>query len=227
MPAHHRFGPTTGEKTMPLLNAVIDLSHHNTVTSFQQAKDAAIVGVIHKATQGKQFVDPVYDERRPAALAAGLSWGAYHFGTGGDSVGQADHFLDVVNPAPTDLLALDFEPNPQGPTMTLAEAEAFVRRINDQTGRFPGLYSGESFINEQLGNNTDTVLKNCFLWIAKFSPDASVRPKVPPAFGIFTLFQYTDGAQGAGPHSVPGVGRCDRDKFNGDENGLRKLFGQP
>ncbi|HYY96489.1 MAG TPA: glycoside hydrolase family 25 protein [Pyrinomonadaceae bacterium] len=168
---------------MALLNAVIDLSHHNTVTSFQQAKDAGILGVIHKATQGKHFVDPLYDERRPTALAAGLLWGAYHFGTGGDPVGQADHFLDVVNPGPTDLLALDFEPNPQGPTMTLAEAEAFVRRINDQTGHFPGLYSGESFINEQLGDNTDTVLRNCFLWIAKFSPTHPCAPKSPPPSG--------------------------------------------
>ena len=42
---------------MALLNAVIDLSHHNTVTSFQDAKAAGILGVIHKATEGTIFVD--------------------------------------------------------------------------------------------------------------------------------------------------------------------------
>src|SRR5205085_1856958 len=110
-PTNFRFASTIGEKTMALLNAVIDLSHFNTVTSFQQVKDAGILGVIHKATQGRNSVDPFYDERRPAALAVGLFWGAYHFGTRGDVNGQADHFLDVVNPGPTDLLALDFEPN--------------------------------------------------------------------------------------------------------------------
>jgi hypothetical protein len=41
---------------------------------------------------------------------------------------------------------LDFEHNSQGATMTLADAEAFVTRIHDQTGRFPGLYSDEFFI---------------------------------------------------------------------------------
>lgn len=208
---------------MPLLNVVTDLSHHNTVGSFQSIKDAGILGIIHKATQGTGFVDPKYDERRPAALSRGLLWGAYHFGTHGDVRGQVNHFLDVVNPDPTTLLVLDFEPNPRDDDMTLAEAESFVEKVEDQIGRFPGLYSGQSFINEQLGNNTSTVLKNCFLWIARFS---SQLPRVPPAFPTFTLWQYTDGAQGPNPHEVPGVGRCDRDKFNGDEAGLRRLWGQ-
>ncbi|MDQ3746468.1 MAG: glycoside hydrolase family 25 protein, partial [Acidobacteriota bacterium] len=56
---------------MELPNVVIDLSHHNTVTSFQQVKDAGILGVIHKATEGTSFVDPRYTERRTAALAVG------------------------------------------------------------------------------------------------------------------------------------------------------------
>jgi lysozyme len=120
---------------------------------------------------------------------------------------------------------LDFEHNSQGATMTLADAEAFVTRIHDQTGRFPGLYSDEFFINSQLGSNTTTVLKECFLWIAKFS---ATMPKIPPAFHTFTLWQYTDGGNGPQPHTVKGVGgagRCDRDKFNGDADGLKRLFG--
>jgi len=40
---------------MALLNAVIDLSHHNTVTSFQQIKGNGIIGVIYKATQSTRF----------------------------------------------------------------------------------------------------------------------------------------------------------------------------
>jgi lysozyme len=208
---------------MPLLNAVIDLSHHNTVTSFQQVRSAGILGVIHKATQGTSVVDAEYDERRTLALSAGLLFGSYHFGSHGDPVGQADHYLDVSNPASKELMVLDFEPNGTHGTMTLREAEAFVGRINDQTGRFPGLYSGEFFINDQLEGNTSTVLKNCFLWIAKFS---TTTPKVPAAFPTFTLHQYTDGNAGPQPHSVSGIGRCDRNRFNGTEGGLRRLFGQ-
>jgi lysozyme len=207
---------------MALLNVVVDLSHHNTVTSFQAVKAAGILGIIHKATEGTTFVDGDYGERRVQAMDAGLLWGAYHFGVRGDVPGQANHFLDTVNPGPTDLLVLDFEPNPRENTMRLAEAEEFVARVQEQTGRFPGVYSGQAFIRAQLGNRTDTILKNCFLWIARYSAQL---PQVPPAFPTFTLWQYTDGSAGLQPHWVPGIGRCDRDKFNGDEAGLRRLWG--
>jgi lysozyme len=208
---------------MPLLNAVIDLSHHNNVTNFQDVRDAGIIGVINKATQGTTVVDGTYGLRKPRALAAGLLWGAYHFGVSGNAQKQADHFLDVVQPGPTDLLVLDFEPNKDG-TMSLADATAFVQRIFQQTGRFPGLYSGQAFLKEQLGTKKNDVLANCFLWVARYSDQP---PQVPTAtWKTFTFWQYTDGNTGPQPHQVNGVATgCDRDKFNGDESGLRKLWG--
>lgn len=209
---------------MALLNAVIDLSHHNSVTSFKDIKDGGVLGIIHKATQGVTGADGTFGTRKPQALAAGLLWGAYHFASKGNAQKQADHFLDVVQPGPTDLLVLDFEPNAHDGTMTVAEAETFVQRIFQQTGRFPGLYSGQAFINEQLGTKKNEVLSNCFLWIARYSDQL---PKVPTAtWKTFTLWQYTDGNLGPQPHRVNGVaGGCDRDKFNGDESQLRKLWG--
>ena len=205
-----------------MLNNVIDISHHNTVTSFQEVKNSGIVGVFHKATQGGAVVDAKYNARRQRALDAGLLWGAYHFGTKGNVDAQVENFLDTVNPSKTDLLILDFEPNGESGTMSLAEAEKFVTLVKEKTGRFPGLYSGQSFIREKVGSNTTTVLKNCFLWIARYS---SEKPVAPPAWTTFTLWQYTDGNAGDQPHQVPGIGRCDRDKFNGDDAGLRKLWG--
>ncbi len=180
------------------------------------------MGVIHKATEGLSFVDAEYDARKAHALSAGLLWGAYHFGVRGSVQAQVDHFLGVVNPGPNDLLILDFEPNPNEGTMRLTEAEGFVQAVSEQTGRFPGLYSGQAFINQQIGVGNETTLKNCFLWIARYS---ELLPKVPPAFPTFTLWQYTDGSAGPQPHQAPGIGRCDRDKFNGDEVALKKLWG--
>lgn len=205
-----------------MLNNVIDISHHNNVASFQQVKDNGIVGVFHKATQGRTVVDAKYHARRQRALDVGLLWGAYHFGTKGNVAQQVDHFLQVTNPVATDLLVLDFEPNGESGTMTLSEAEQFVTLVNQRTGRFPGLYSGQSFIREKVGSNTTTVLKNCFLWIARYS---SQLPNVPAAWTTFTFWQYTDGNAGDQPHQVPGIGRCDRDKFNGDLAALKKLWG--
>jgi lysozyme len=204
-----------------LLNGVIDLSHHNTVASFARIRDAGVLGIIHKATQGTSFVDANYDENRAGARAAGLMWGAYHFARKGDVARQVTHFLSVAGAQAGELLVLDFEPNTTEGTMTLAEAEEFVGLVKERTGRFPGVYGGQSFLKETLGNGTTTLLANCWLWIARYS---SQFPVVPPAWPGFTLWQYTDGNAGPQPHQVPGVGRCDRDKYNGDEAALRAFW---
>lgn len=205
------------------LNVVIDISHHQRNVDFDKVKGDGIVGVIHKATQGFRFTDKEYKARRQQALDAGLLWGAYHFGVGGHASEQVDHFLDTVEPDEQTLLVLDYEPNTQGPTMTLSQARDFVAEVNDTVGRFPGLYSG-NLIKEQLGNvsEPDPVLRNCFLWIAQFRENPT---RIPPTFPTFTLHQYTDGVVGPTPHEVAGIGRCDRDRFNGSLENLKKLWG--
>lgn len=203
------------------LNVVVDLSHHNTEPDFARARDpGGLVGVIHKATQGLTYADPTYARRRPRATDAGLLWGAYHFGTGSDGVQQAEHFLDVVQPTDDTLLVLDFEANAQGPGMTLEEARAFVVHVNDATGRFPGLYSGH-YLKQLLGTNKDPVLASCWFWLSQYGPTAVV----PLNWPLWTMWQYTDGGMGPEPHSVEGIGRCDRDKFNGSLAGLKRLWG--
>jgi lysozyme len=201
------------------LNAVIDLSHHNGTVDFEKIRDAGILGVIHKATQGTANVDPLYKSRRQKALDAGLLWGAYHFGTGSDGVMQADHFLDVAAPDATTLLVLDFEANPQGPSMSLEEARAFVTHVQAVTGTFPGFYSGH-YVKDLLGSGTDPVLANCWFWLSQYGP----TPVVPANWSRLTLWQYTDGAAGPEPHEVDGVGHCDRDTFQGAEAELRALW---
>ncbi|HKV39210.1 MAG TPA: glycoside hydrolase family 25 protein [Blastocatellia bacterium] len=205
---------------MPDLNVVVDISHHNGEVDLDKAKTAGILGVIHKATQSTTYTDPNYAANRDKAAAAGLLWGAYHFGTGGDGVEQADYFLSVVGPGPNDLLVLDLEDNPQGSSMALDGAHDFVTRVYDTTGTWPGLYSG-SYIKQLLGTNKDSVLANCWFWLAQYGPSAIV----PANWPTWTMWQYTDGAVGPQPHTVDGIGSCDRDKFNGDEPGLRRLWG--
>ena len=202
------------------LNMVVDLSHHNVNPDFAQAKNDGIVGVIHKATQGLTYVDQTYDGHQSAAIDEGIWWGAYHFGTGSDGVHQAEFFLDAVKPVSDTLLVLDFEANPQGPSMTLEEARAFVTHVHDATGRWPGLYSGH-FLKELLGTSTDAVLANCWLWLAQYGPTAVV----PANWDTWTMWQYTDGGLGPGPHEVHGIGPCDRDRFNGPLPALKKLWG--
>lgn len=206
-----------------MINAVIDISHHNRVDSFAKVRAAGVRAVIHKATQGARFVDPTYQAHRDQAVAAGLLFGAYHFGVAGDAREQAEHFLSTVRPD-TPVLVLDLEGNPQGRDMSLNEAEQFVHHIADATGRFPGLYSGHT-IKEMLTaagitDPSQTELSRCWLWIAQYGP----APLIPKIWPTWTLWQYTDGAAGPEPHEIPGIGRCDRDQFNGSEAVLRRLW---
>jgi GH25 family lysozyme M1 (1,4-beta-N-acetylmuramidase) len=209
------------EQQMPKgLNAVVDLSHHNGNVDFAKLKAAGILGVIHKATQGTNGVDPTYAKHRAAAQAVGLLWGAYHFGTDSDGVQQAENFLSVVGDPAGMLLALDFESNPTGPSMSLEEARAFVTHVKEATGRFPGFYSGHD-IKQALGTSTDPVLSKCWFWLAQYGPTAVV----PPNWSTWTMWQYTDGALGPDPKEIAGVGRFDREVFNGTADELQAFWG--
>jgi lysozyme len=197
------------------LNVVIDLSHFNTVISFSEVKTDGVVGVIHKATQGTDWEDPTYAARKQQAQAAGLWWGAYHFGTDADGAAQAQYFLSKVNPGPNDLLALDFEENPQS-QMTIAQAEQFVTEVFDQTGRYPGFYSDE-LAGKMLGSNMSSILANCWFWRAQYDESP---PSVPPTWSTWTMWQYTSSGL------VSGIsGGCDRDTFNGSMDDLSRLWG--
>jgi len=203
------------------INVVVDISHHNGNVDLGKAQAAGIVGVIHKATQGTSMTDNMYGQNRQKAVAAGLLWGAYHFGTNADGAAQADFFLSNANADAQTMLVLDYEPNGNS-TMTLDQARAFVSRVKDVTGKFPGFYSG-SLIKQQLGGKpADPVLSQCFLWLAQYGP----APKdIPATWPTWTMWQYTDGNVGPQPHSVDGIGNCDRDQFNGTIEQLQQLWG--
>lgn len=205
-----------------MLDAVVDLSHHNGDVDLAAARADGILGIIHKATQGAVFVDPLIAANRSRARAAGLCWGAYHVGTGGDGVAQAIHFLATAQPQEHDLLALDLERNLLGPSMALHQARAFVTHVRQATGRWPGVYGGH-YLKAVLGDQPDPVLAQCWFWLAQYG----VTPVVPPTWWAWTLWQYTDGVHGPEPHPVKGIGRCDRDRFHGDRAALSVFWGGP
>lgn len=190
--------------------AVVDLSHFNAGPDFLRAKRAGLCAVVHKASQGIAFCDPLYAERRHAAESAGLLWGAYHFGTNDDGAAQADFFLKAAQGA---LPVLDFEENPAGESMTVDQARAFVQRIESVTGIRPGIYGGD-YLREQLGVSADPVLGTCWLWWSQYDAQASI----PGNWKAWTLWQYTDSA------AIEGIGACDCSRFNGTAEELEKFW---
>src|SRR5437763_758223 len=133
-----------------MIDAVIDIYHGETI-NFTQVSGAGIVGIIHKATQGATITDDRYADRHERARDLGFLWGAYHFGTGDDVAAQAENFLQFAQPARDELIAVDFEPNPDGTTMTLDQLEQFITNIHDALGRYPVVYGG-SLLRDNLGS---------------------------------------------------------------------------
>ena len=216
--------------SLNFLNVVIDISHHEGHVDFDQVKQEGILSIISKVTHGVTGIDKTHKSRRDQAKERGLLWGSYHFGTGvQDGAAQAQHFWENVDWKPGDLIALDFEPNVDGdgnqlgPDMTLAQARDFVRFIASKTGRYPLLYGGH-FLKEQLGDHIDPVLVQCPLWLAQYTKNEQL-PRWPEGWASWTLWQYTDGKVGPQPHTVLGIGKCDRNFYIGKTEMLRATWG--
>lgn len=181
---------------------VIDISHHNKVKDFRQTAAAGVWGVIHKSSQGRGYRDPDYAARRKAAKAAGLLWGAYHFNDGAPVAVQVDWFLKCAAPDDDTLLVLDFEDNPKS-NMTIQQAVAFMRLVEQKTGQKPAIYSGNRLKENiaKLSAADRSYLLGCRLWLCQYGPKAVL----PKGFSSYWLWQYTGDGIGNLPHDVPGI----------------------
>src|SRR5216117_3845886 len=221
---------------------VVNLSHYDMMRpDFTTMKRQGIVGVIHEATYPSFVRDPKYLDRQMGALQAGLLWGAYHYADGTDPVRQADHFLSVVSSSwsqagsavrgPGVLLVLDFEKNGHYPggTMRADQAVAFIERIRERTGVYPGIYSGEYHLGQVLNGSKVTpaqkkTLTNCWLWIANYHKE----PRATAPWNYWALWQYCgDGKCGlprsAYPISIANIRKAERNIFRGDRTALQEL----
>jgi GH25 family lysozyme M1 (1,4-beta-N-acetylmuramidase) len=217
---------------MARLDKVTDISHHqDQKIDFDKLRDAGIIAVIHKATQGRHYKDDLYSGRRKDAEKAGLLWGAYHFSEdqadSGTGAKQAKYFLDFVGNTDGVFLSLDFESyhHKDTPevhhTMSVADAEDFVDAVSQKLGRLPYFYSGNT-IRDQLGNRTSSKLGACKLWAAGYVAES--RLKIQKSWKTWTFWQYTDGKPNHHPNPIPGFGSWDRSVFDGSETDLRGVW---
>jgi lysozyme len=171
----------------------IDLSHWNTIPeNLVAAKEAGIIGVIHKATESTTKVDDKLEARYKLAKDAGLLWGVYHFMRATSITQQVEHFLKTAAPFMDEetILAADHEDG----SVSLAKLQIFLNEIKARTGKTPIIYSGH-VLKEQLGGKANPQLARCPLWLAQYGPEA----KLPPGWTEYFLWQYTQKGE------VPGV----------------------
>lgn len=190
---------------------VLDLSRWQSPRDLTFAKKAGIKAVILKASQGVGSADPNYNGHRIRVLEAGLKLGAYHFGTGmRPGADQAHFFLGVLHAhgGVPPVVVLDLERNGEGnaPSMTLQQAEDFVRVINGEG--LKGMLYGGAYIRDVCKIPASSPVAAWPLWLADYSPPAT--PMAPWAPN-WTLWQFTDrnGAIPGQPDALDGYDLSD------------------
>ena len=114
--------------------------------------------------------------------------------------------------------------------MRVDQAVAFVERIRQRTGSYPGLYSGENRIRAVLNNprvsaETKRVLARCWLWVANYH----YRPLNVLPWRQWTLWQYTgDGVcdlpHASYPKSIANIRNAERNIFAGSSMDVRSFW---
>lgn len=202
---------------------VIDAFHGDPL-NLETLKGEGIVAVIHKVTEGVNFKDSAYAERRKAAKELGLLWGGFHFATAADWEDQVNFFLDACEPEAGDLIAWDWEtPTKHRPPMTLTHVRDSVELIHQKLGRFPLIYGG-ALLREQIGDSQDPVLKNCPLWYARYRSSPVGVPQ--NTWPTYTLWQYTAAEITFPGNNPPGPLKAgghfiDRNLYQGSDEDLK------
>lgn len=150
--------------------------------------------VFVRATYGTGY-DTRYAMHAANVRAAGLVLGAYAFGRNGDGAAQAATLLAAAPDA--DLYALDLEADGANPSMTAAQAQAFIAAMH-AAGKQCGLYHSLSGF-PTLGQDWN--------WVAAWDG-------IDPGAG-WTLHQWTNKAADGRP--------LDQDIFAGDAQALAAL----
>lgn len=198
---------------MPAINPIVtDLSHWDPAKDYAQVKAAGYVGVIFKATQGQSYTDDTYVAQQKAAKAAGLKWGSYHFADASGVDGQVTNYMQFACPDPDELFCLDWEDNPGGGgKMSAANAKEWITQVETKLNR-PGqcvIYSGNTA--KELIKGVDPFFGARRLWLAQYSS----TPTCQASWKTYWLWQFTDGQSGPQPHTVPSIGPCDINSYDG------------
>jgi lysozyme len=197
---------------------VVDLSHYDSASNYNDVVKAGICGCIYKATQGVNYTDPTYVQQQHAAKTAGLLWGAYHFADSSNVNDQINNFMQFACPDPDELFCLDWEDN-GGNTMSIDNVKAWIDGVESALGRPEQcvIYSGNT-AKEALGSSKDDFLGARRLWLCQYGS----TPTVQQSWDKYWLWQYTDGSTGPTPHTISGVGACDINSYDGAKDQLTK-----
>lgn len=213
----------------------IDVSHHQgQLIDFEEVAEAGYDFAIVKATEGKDYEDPAFQNNWNKLIELGadrMIRGAYHFARPdlrsdwGRRAGELEGrwFASVLNRRPDFEgclpLWLDWEKytgtppdNSQQVRDNQAWIEGFVDVVRNETGQPVGIYTGRNVWEGTLRNLGDS-FSDLPLWQVDYSEDgaepAAQPARLPKRTSLppwpWTLWQWSGGGQFAFGPKVPGV----------------------
>jgi GH25 family lysozyme M1 (1,4-beta-N-acetylmuramidase) len=206
----------TGSPPTPLVEAQppdslpgIDVSHWQQTIDWTQVAASGVRFVIAKATEGQTYIDPMYGTNKLGAMSAGLAFSAYHFArpddTPGDAIAEADHFVDVAQLAPGNLIpALDIE---RTGTLTQTQLTQWILdwlgRVTERMGVRPMVYTSPHGWENRTGDTTAVAAAGyTVLWLANWDVATPTVPAVNWNGNGWRIWQWTNCT------SVPGITGC-------------------
>ncbi len=217
-------GGTAGPAGAPVVAAQppgtlpgIDVSHWQETIDWAQVAASGTRFAIAKATEGRTYVDPMYETNRAGAEANGIVFGAYHFArpdaTEGDAIAEADHFVDTAQLGVGNLIpVLDLE---RTGGLTQAEVTEWILtwlgRVTQRVGVRPMVYTSPYGWLSRTGDTTAVAEAGyTVLWVAHWGVSSPTVPAEDWGGNGWTFWQYTDCG------AVPGIAGCvDMDWYRG------------
>lgn len=194
----------------------IDVSAHNGVVDFAEARADTVSFVVLKATEGTDFSDALFERNYAEAKGAGLKVGAYHyfrFDTPGHL--QAYHFLSAVDGMSLDLpLAIDVEEYGNaaaGNASAVADELRAMADVVESCGRRLMIYTNKQGLERYVRPAFPDSLPA--LWISS--------PSGCPAVGGWTLWQHSHQGRVRGLR-----GPVDLNTFAGSADDFERWIGQ-
>lgn len=114
--------------------------------------------------------------------------------------------------------------------MRIDQAVAFINRVRERTGKYPGIYSGEYRIRDVINaptvsSSAKDALRRSWLWIANYHH----QPRSTQPWSSWSLWQYCgdgvcDFPRSSHPIGIANLRHAERSFFNGGAKSVRSFW---
>ena len=190
----------------------IDVSRWQGNINFEKVKNDGIEIVYIKASEGRTYIDPYFEQNYNNAKANNLKVGFYHYLTAttiSSAQAQADFFASVIEGKEVDCkLAMDYEEfYGEGKNEINRIALAFITRLKQMSGKDVIAYSNLNNVRNTFDDNIANASK---LWLAYYGNTQNIV-NIQSNWSTYIGLQYTDSGR------VNGInGDVDRDRFSSE-----------